>query len=262
MKRIDLPNLDNLIERYQAGATARELADEIGVSSQVILRNLKRAGVQTRRPGNQRHVVPDEIIQRYVAGESALDLSRDSGLHEAIIRRELRERGIPIRPRRSYKTNMRPAHDAVRGRHHTIDEKLLRAKTNAARVLHASKYEIAFSDLLTDRGVEHVPQRQVGPYNIDLAVTELPIAVEIRGGNGGSHREPHRAKRLEYLLSEGWNVLEVLVRYGRHRPVTGASADYLVAWLEELRGNPAAACQHRVVWANGEPYAGTSLYVR
>lgn len=263
MKRIDLPNLDDIIKRYRAGATAQELADDLGVSTQTVLRNLERAGVE-RRPAHTRRTVtvPDEVVERYQGGDSAMRLAREFGIHEGIIRRELRARGITVRPRTAYKTNMAPAHDAARGRKHTLDERLLRAATNERRVLHASEYEVQFSGLLLDRGIEHVPQRQIGPYNVDLAVAELPVAVEIRGGNGGSHREPRRTQRLEYLLGEGWSVLEVLVRYGRFRPVTDGSADYLVAWLEELRLDPSAASEHRVVGANGDPYAGSRLYVR
>lgn len=261
MKRIDLPNLDDVVERYLAGATSQQLADELGVSPQTILRNLKRAGVPTRPAHTIRTVeIPEEIVTRYQSGDSAMTLAREFGIHEALIRRELRERGIVVRPRSDYSTNMEPAHNAARGRRHGLDERLLRSATNEREVLHASEYEVHFSGLLIERGVEHVPQRQIGPYNVDLAVAELPIAVEIRGGNGGSHREPRRTQRLEYILGEGWSLLEVLVRYGRFTPVTGGSADYLVAWLDELRRNPSARCEHRVVRANGEPYTGERLY--
>jgi very-short-patch-repair endonuclease len=180
--------------------------------------------------------------------ESCEELALDRPFSEATLRRRLGARGVVLRQGPSY------------ARSPTGEENAQRARTRQVRMLHASPNEGILAGLLIDRGEAVLPQAAIGPYNVDLALTEPRIAVEVHGGGYGPRARTNRPRRIEYLRGAGWHVVEILTRYGRPCPVTGDGADYLVAFAQEARRKPSAPREHRVVWADGSPYAGMALY--
>ena len=94
------------------------------------------------------------------------------------------------------------------------------------------------------------PQHAIGPYNCDLGA--YPVAVEIFGGNwhwSGRHllRSP---ERFRYILNAGWHIL--VLHITRRCPVTIEIADYVAAYVDETRRDPARRREYRVVGRAGE----------
>ena len=202
----------------------------------------------------------DDLVERYRAGEPAQDLALGTPVSGTTLLRRLRERGVQIRQGPTYR------------RPNTAESLAARALTRERTRGHESRHEVSFARWLTQRGVRFAAQKAIGPYNVDLALTEVPVAVEVSGGGGNAQREGGRRKRIEYILNQGWWVVEVKVlktrttkpsgqSNGRAHPLGPGSAEYVVALAEQLRWRPPARGQHRMVWADGQVYAAVSRQV-
>jgi very-short-patch-repair endonuclease len=149
------------------------------------------------------------------------------------------------------------ANVAATGRQKTFAEQCLAAQTRQERRSHASTYEGTLERLLAERGIAIVPQCAIGPYNCDLGA--YPVAVEIFGGHWHWHGYHLRVaeKRLNYLLNAGWHVLAILVN--KTFPITDATAEYVAAYIESARGDPARRREYRVIRGAGELIAAGSV---
>lgn len=54
--------------------------------------------------------------------------------------------------------------------------------------------------MLRERGVEVTEQLAVGRYNVDVALDESPVAVEVSGGGGNARRQARRVPRIAALV--------------------------------------------------------------
>lgn len=207
----------------------------------------------------------EEIVTRFQAGESTNALAKSYGVARHAIDRRLRAAGIEPRGqvdanRLSFSTrspdeirrNIAAAQDAVRGVKRSPEEMIRRAQVRerSPRWIadHTSALEMQFGRWLDERGVSYVPQKAVGPYNIDFACGA--VAVEINGGawhGYGEHRE-RAPERYRHILTAGWNL--VIVWAGARRiPLTSASADAVVEFIRDA--DPLLRGQHRVIWGDG-----------
>ncbi|MEI6180242.1 MAG: hypothetical protein WCP31_05775 [Chloroflexales bacterium] len=130
-------------------------------------------GGATRRAQTE---LPDaEIIARYMTGESEKSLAEAFDVSRQVIRARLRLANVPIRSPleanrllaqsrtpEEHKHNTKAAHQASRGREHTVEEKTRRAQTRQARQTHTSPYELLFKEWLQSRGIETIPQQAIG----------------------------------------------------------------------------------------------------
>lgn len=120
----------------------------------------------------------------------------------------------------------------------------------------ASRANLILGVWLSQRGIRFVPQKALGPYNLDIAVEELRIAVEV---NGSWHYFPDEtsseAKRRNYLFDRGWRLIEVNIAntdktaWKYLRP---ACADKIVALLNQFREHKASVGQYCVIGGDGE----------
>ena len=235
-------------------------------------------------PSNTDHDVPfgltDEgaqvIVERYVGGESVNAIARSYGISRRAVDRRLDAAGVTRRDQveanrlmmatrtpEENAANARAAHEAVRGRARPIEE---RAKAAATRErLHAhrsqtSEHEAALVVALRARGLDVIPQKAIGPYNVDLATGA--VAVEVFGGGWhayGVHRK-RTPERLRYILDQGWNL--VIVWASRERwPIGPGACDYIAAFAEEAGRNPAIRGEYRVIWGDGKvaPIGGVEV---
>jgi len=73
-----------------------------------------------------------------------------------------------------------------------------------------SKYETILNALLANKGIACIPQFAVDIFNIDLAIPDRKLAIEVDGGNW-HHNHPRKLAqdktKTEYLESVGWTVL-------------------------------------------------------
>lgn len=84
-----------LIERYKAGATQRELAGQYGVHRTTVTKILQRHGVETQR--GLRPDLVDEAVRRYEDGQSLATVGRALGADPGTIKARLIERGVAMR---------------------------------------------------------------------------------------------------------------------------------------------------------------------
>ncbi|HZU75950.1 MAG TPA: hypothetical protein VFA70_04245, partial [Dehalococcoidia bacterium] len=193
---------DYLVREYLNGRSGTELALELGWGKAVsrIYNELRRAGVAIRPQAGQinlkRRVAIDlaDLVRAYEGGASVALLSRQLGCTRKTIASRLREAGVALRGRHDAELlkwrqmrsedrerQIRAAHAASTGRTLPDDEKRRRALTIQARGLHISAAERQLRALLSERGIETIPQQAIGPYNCDLGAE--PVAVEVWGGN-------------------------------------------------------------------------------
>lgn len=271
-RKIELDNLDNLIERYLAGETIKELARECGVNTKIVWNRIKEAGVPIR---GRRLPVPDDLIARYLSGVSEKQLATDTGLSRSVIRRRLIEAGIQPRDGSASmklrwasstlaeRANMvRAAHKAVLGSTQTVDQLQRRAVGKERTAAHATPAEGALARSLRRRGFSVTQQKAVHIYNVDIAVHEPTIAVEIFGGNfHATGRHGARFfKRTKYLLDHGWSVVIIWVDGRRYPLSVVACGDYLLTLANELRANPSPVGQYRVILGNAETAPVAEMY--
>jgi hypothetical protein len=263
---------EDAAQRYLAGESLKGLAARYRVRSERVRRVLIAANVPIRGSGPL-PLPDDEIIRRYVEGESEKMLAERFGVSRAVIRRRLLKRGIDPRGRsesmRVRMANTPPeerrrlaaaAHDAVRGRIRSWDERVQAAQTRELRQTHVGPAELLMQRWLADRGITSVPQQAVGIYNVDLGLH--PVAVEIFGGNWhghGGHRSS-AGKRFRYILDQGWCVVIIWVDR-REYPLHPLAADYVITRLEHARRDPSLRGKYWVIRGDGQEIAAAEVNV-
>lgn len=262
-------DIDHAVELYESGQTVKEVAAALSRHPDVVSGHLRRRGIKPSRARGARRervTVPgDEIASRYLAGESELALSRAYGVSRLVIRKRLVDRSVAIRPPREANrltvermspeevmAKLAAAHAASKGRTATMREKSARALTYEGMGWdsgYVSDNERALAALIGNR-VEIVPQKAVGPYNIDLAIGA--VAVEVLGGSWHRYRKNHR-ERSRYLFDAGWHLLFVWAV--EECPLGEGAANYVVAFTEQARRNPSAVREYRVIDGEGQEVA-------
>jgi very-short-patch-repair endonuclease len=216
----------------------------------------------------------EPFFARYTAGEGSVKLAREIGIHPERFKRLLVAAGYTARTigeavglrytvmsqgeRGSLTAN---ANVAKRGRPASERSLERRARTMQATLQLASRADLALALWLAQRGVRLVVQQAVGPYNIDIAIHERAVAVEV---NGAYHDARLRAlsrsrttpeERLSYLLDRGWRVIDVNILGANAKYLRPACADRIVALLEGAGPTEADWGQHCVIGGDGEPLA-------
>ena len=253
---LDPAKKNQAVDLYLAGKPVEEITTTTGISGTLLYRELTRRGI----PPRMRYVLPDaDIIAAYRQGATEYGLSRQYGVSRGVISRVLREHGVQrhtqsesmtaaaaLKTPEQRKARAAAAHATSR-RLNDID-KFRRALRNEIVGDSQSDGERQFADMLRKRGIQFMPQRAIGWCNVDFAVA--PVAVEILGGGWHSRKTTH-AMRTPYILDWGWHLVMIWDYEGRSALGAGA-ADYLVSFLEEIRRNPPATCQYRVIAGQGE----------
>lgn len=208
----------------------------------------------------------DELVQRYQSGQSILKLSQDLGVSRGAIAHALEGEGIQLRTQSEAESlkwskmtpdqrlhQMAAYHNAIRGGKRTPLDLHERALSRQRTCSQQAPIERIIIDALR-LNIELTPQLAIGKYNIDIAIHEPPIAVEIVGHNGRkwtSIDSRYHRERIPYLLNEGWHVLMILID-NNHRKLTASAVDYIVAFAEGLRTKPTLWREYRVIGGNGD----------
>lgn len=236
------PNPDDLVRRYLSGVTASQLGREHGVAHNTVLRALEREGCLPRDNG----VMPatQEMLNAYNTGESVLAMSQRLNISRGSLTKRLRVAGVDLR-------------GVERNGHNSFAARARSALTSEmSRALDSPKEHVLL-DALRQRGADPIPQRAVGPYNIDIAV--LPVAVEVLGSdwhNTPTKRESLR-KRTKYLLNHGWSVVYVVIR--SRGVMSDKVPDKVISLIEIARRDPTTVGQYWVLGCNGKPSSAFSL---
>lgn len=269
-------DFENAIQLYVSGESAENAGKRFHVSPSRLVAVLKERGlfrsVEERRAigapkwgmAQQIKLPIEEIIERYVSGETEQSLARAYGVDRGTISKRLKDAGIQRRTMSQAGTiknaNLTPeqrsqyanaAHEAVRGRKHSLDEKIQRAQTRQSKQLGVSDTEKLLREWIKQRGIDIIPQMAVGPYNVDIGTDT--VAVEIFGGSWhgtGIHRE-RAPERCRYLLDRGFNLI-IIWTDARKWPLSEASADYVASFIQLTCSDPSIRGQYRVIWGDGK----------
>lgn len=272
MKRVDL-NTDDLVQLYKAGLSVNKIGAAYGASAGTISRHLKAAGIEPT--GNRLIFDEAAALRAFQDGGSVKAIAERFGVQRSTIVALLRKHGITPRSRRDAmllrmaqatpEERLRlteAAHAACRGRRVPEEARINMAKGRERTKSHASDDARFLAGCIEALDVAVTLEKAVGPYNIDIALNELSVAVEIQGGHWHSHgRHGARlAERREYLLSRGWHLVEIW-RFGdfRHFPMQ-TMAHQLIAMAQGFCPDPSGRGEHRVIRGDGQPVAALKSY--
>lgn len=206
------------------------------------------------------------LCKSYLAGESAQALARRLNVSRPTINRRLLKAGIKIRSRsaacllRTSKmtaaersAQAAAAHDAVRGRRQTEEHRCKIALTNEVRQHNVSQTDRLCAEMFLARGFACKINKAVGRYNIDVALTEYRIAVEIFGGNwhtAGRHAKRFR-KRFDCIIDAGW--LPVVIWVSRDYPLESGAIEYVTTLMQNAALDESLRTQEHVIRGDGQP---------
>lgn len=218
--KIELADVDDLIEEYRSGVSVKKLSDKLGVCRQVIGRILAEHDVQLRGRSEAEYVK-----------WSILKLDR------AAVKRQCGA-----------------AWAAVTGSTVPLERKIKMARTHQRRLTRIGAFEDDIATLLRERGVNFMSQFAVGPYNIDLAVKESRLAVEVVSTTAGYAGDARLRKRTEYLFDRGWCVIFVSLRTRPQHADPGFSdiADKLVSIHKRLCSGEPLRGKYGVIGRHGQ----------
>ena len=254
----------NVAAQYRRGDGLRVLERRHRVPRNVLSAYLAAKGIRLRYKGESTAKRLDErAIVRSYRRHSVFALAAQHGVSRTAIARVLRKHGQELRAgsdaqrlraRHLTKKQRRAwsaaAHAATRGRKRDLAERSRAALTKQARGDFDSPHETLLHELLLARGMRTIPQHAIGPYCCDLGA--FPVAVEVWAG--GWHLTGNHAarwpERTNYILDAGWDVLVVFLRPAE--VCAEATADEVVAYVEQRRRTPTACRQYRVIRCDGQ----------
>lgn len=272
-------DIDDAIKLYKAGKSTEEISEILGGSRETIARRLKKAGVKLRSgPEMARlHYILEvdlsDALRRYAEGETMKSLCEEFRIGRRRMESALRHAGIPVRTLRQSvglrytrmskserQSLVARAHIAKKGKPADERAQERRAKTNEVTLQLASRADLILGVWLAQHGLRFTPQKALGPYNLDIAVDELSVAVEV---NGDWHYFPERtaaeSKRRNYLFDRGWRLIDVCITSTGARPwkyLRPACANKIIELLESVRRNKSMRCKHWVIGGDGETLPG------
>jgi len=244
VRRKEIPNLNDLIERYKSGVPLQRLSKESGYTRTVLARRLIEADVK---------------IRSYSDGQRS------------------RWRDVPNRTEAITQWLSR-AWEATRGRIRSPETLNRQAQTRFKRQVGKWTDENRIASFLELAEIPILQQFPVGSYNLDIALDGFPVAVEIvhlgvtdfNRGRRISHNRPGK-ERLKYLLDRGWFVLYLIATRkqqiiehlpnGCFAPTTGrtkrtinlgAVGKDLISWIQFARGNKSLAGYYWVIYGQGK----------
>ncbi|MGJ4094729.1 DUF559 domain-containing protein [Corynebacterium macclintockiae] len=162
------------------------------------------------------------------------------GVSENTIRRRLKRNNITIRQGPEYRTKDSEL---------TIQR---RVATRGEDTIGVGPNEKDFAGFLDNLGVRYVQQRAIGHYNVDFALQELPIIIEIQSGGGSRSARANHFKRTKFLLDSGYHVVYVRFNWTPNSgPLTLDSTKHIIACCHALSRDPASPRKYRVFRADG-----------
>ena len=272
---VDPAKISHAAELYASGKTFKECAAEVGMDPGSLRDVLKRRGIhgrpkQGRRSPRRIEPPDDRFVLDYSAGVPENELALRYDVSRTVMKRWLEDAGVERRglaaaglvhqatlTAEQRKAHTAAAHAAVRGSQRSEEaiEKTARGKERVQYGGRTSPSCDRLCKLLSDRQIGHVRELAVGRYNLDIALTAYPIAVEVLGGHWHGAKPIH-AVRTPYILDQGW--LLVFVWDLKACKIGPAAADYLVTLAEQARVDPTLPGQYRVIRGDGQLVASGS----
>lgn len=172
------------------------------------------------RGGKERPIDYAALHARYVAGESGMAVAESAGIKWSGLYRAWQRLGLPRRtasqaaqllfeqqPERARLIEHATA--KRRGGHDTLATVEQRARTREARGLGISAAENVLAGRLRALGFTVRQQMAIGRYNVDIAIAERQIVVEVDGGGHSFRSRDNAEERRAYIEAQGWTVIHV-----------------------------------------------------
>lgn len=229
--RIPMPDKNTLQELYFAKRLpARAIAQRFGVGNTTVFRWFERYGIKLRPKGlpNDLRPTSEELRRLYIEEKLASgDLARRFNCTQTTICKWLSQDGIEKRsPSEAKKLDMArwSYEDRIRITKNSRNTTAFKTVTHERRCKMAiakqkkprlSIYESSLFTALLEMGIRTIPQYAIDKYNIDLAIPEIKLAIEVDGGNWHStatRKQAQDASKKEYLDSIGWDLLRIKTR--------------------------------------------------
>jgi very-short-patch-repair endonuclease len=251
-----------------------EIESTFGIGESAINIIFKFRGISKRTSGEQGRINGlkrresrlngDEVERLYSEGIGVGGIGDRMGVAPNVIRRLLEDRGVHLRNRseqqfaRMGRTSFeerqclaRKANETVRGRPTSKESRIKAAKTyQEKRDRRSSDLEKLFEEMMSDRGINLIPQTAIGRYNCDFTINS--VAVEIWGG--GWHFTGEHAARFSERTNEifdcGFDLL--ILPFTKPDTLTSDVADHIATFLKELSSNPPIERQYWVIWGAGQ----------
>lgn len=266
-RKITHLDIDDLRQRYFSYQRFSHMAKELGVSVNVISRYFREMGLPM---GNISSRIPkDELVSLYLSGESERSLSKRYNCARLVIKAILKDIGITRRnnadanrlmmSRRTREENIKnaqAAHMAVKGKPQTEEHRRKIAASVERNGGNIGFGEKILSDIFIEKGLIITPQKAIGRYNVDIAIEEFSIAVEVFGG--GWHIQGRHAfrfrKRMDTLIDSGWIPVIIWGKKASKDTFVGA-AEYVISLVDRLRSGESVPRQEHVISGDGNPCA-------
>lgn len=219
-KKVDFPNADNIIRRYESGVSVKQLAEELGTSRTPLLRLLRDRGLPVR-------------------GRSDAERLKWASLkrNPAAVRRQCSA-----------------AWKARRGSKDPRERQIARALTRYHRLTHRGANEDALADCLRERGFQVAQQFPARNYNLDIAFESERVAVELMRSNMTRRAATTSRERMEYLVNSGWCVLTIVDDpRSKLRLALGSIAQQVIAVVKLRRRRETFRGEYGMIRRDGEP---------
>jgi len=200
------------------------------------------------------------IINSYVNGVSENALAKSLNISRNVITRILRENGVNRRTRSEAETikwsqmspdkrsrQTRACHIAARGRKRTEEEMIKSAFTKEKTLSKVGKNELFIVDLLKQQGLNAIPQKAVGRYNIDIAIE--PVAMELWLSPGNPLLPANNSGKTKYLTNLNWSVIWLWV--GRGDILTERTIKDIALLINQIKGNKTLIGKYWVIRGGG-----------
>lgn len=227
---LKIPNIKNLVRRYNAGESLNQLAIETGIH---------RGGFKNGAAfGLVKHLLENGAVLRSASEQERIKWANMKSDPSAINRQ------------------LERAWSASRGRVDSPNTKRQRSLTRHARQLHISPDETRLACELIRLGECVSQQHPCGQYNIDVALEKGFIAVEVySGGIRSKFQLATLRQRTKHLLDCGWNVLFV-VGHKTWKIAFPDVANKVIAFRDATGWNKTCFGKYGMVRSDGKPYTG------
>jgi very-short-patch-repair endonuclease len=209
----------------------------------------------------------DDLARRYLSGESELALSLAFNTSRATICDRLVKAGVTRRTKseasflaygrmseEARQDMTAAAHAAVRGKRQTEEHRCKIAQYNEREGRQSTSERWLAQQIANRLHVKPIPQKAIGRYNVDVAIAETRIAVEIFGGEWhatGSHAARFR-KRCDYILNRGWSIIIIWNERKFWGTLDHGAVDYVAALHKRIGDGESRRRQEFVIGGTGQ----------
>lgn len=165
------------------------------------------------------NLAPEPIIESYKDGATLFHLAKINKVDRCVIERILKSNGIKMRTIREAQllrytrttfderqAITQAANVKIRGSIKT-ERQLINRAIGVELACHLSKPEQDFFNAFS-KFIDIKPLKQVFKYNIDLAIEDSKIAIEIHNSFHVTQKHSYQdAKKLNYLSNNGWILI-------------------------------------------------------